>query len=186
VNVPGVLANALPHGPNEGNQVVICFALDFPHAVEIAGRQPDLGHGLGWDAATARPRLADRNFDRQPLLDLGLIGPDRTHFRAGVPLDHPVAPALGFRLRGLVRGNRSRFPKVYESLLNPAGERTIHARKRICGRSQASSARTRLEIELTRREPIEHFGGWFPGCHDRERTCQTDSVTNRQHRSQVD
>jgi hypothetical protein len=34
------------------------------------------------------PRLADRDLDREPRIDLAALAPDRSHLRSRVALDH--------------------------------------------------------------------------------------------------
>ncbi len=95
VDEPHGLADGFTGRAQEGDDVVIRLPLDLPHALEVAGRGANRRHGLLRDAAPACPRLADRLLNIEPPVDLGLIAPDRAHFRQRVPIDHVWSPFIG-------------------------------------------------------------------------------------------
>ena len=82
------LANGFTGGPEEGDHIVICFLLDFQHAFNTASGAANGFHGIGGNTTSSGPGFAHSDLHGQPLLDLVILLPDRSHFWAGVSLDH--------------------------------------------------------------------------------------------------
>ncbi len=76
----------------EGDDVVLGFALDFVDAGDIEARVPGLGPdrlgGLFRDHAKFGQRVRRMRLDLEPDLEARLRLPDGGHFRAGVAGDH--------------------------------------------------------------------------------------------------
>src|ERR671912_2821563 len=85
-------SDGLPGCAQEGNDVVIDFAFNLPHPLDIAGCGSNRGHCVVRDSTLTVPRLAHGLLDREPRVDPLPLTPDCAHFGPGVTLDH-----LGFR-----------------------------------------------------------------------------------------
>ncbi len=86
------LANRLSQIRGERNDIVIGSLLDFVNAGD--GKlcaALDLFQGFTRNRAHLGVDFADRDFHVQPLLELGLFGPERAHFGQGVAINHGSA-----------------------------------------------------------------------------------------------
>ena len=91
VHVLAGVADVLGHVGEEGDHVVVGGRLDLLHAGHVERRLgDDLLDGLVRHLAEPVPGLHGGDLDVQPGLHLGLFGPDRTHLRERVALDHDV------------------------------------------------------------------------------------------------
>ncbi len=88
MDVSRCFANSFTSGAQKRDDIVVGFAFDFLHALEVAGCSSDsFDRPLG-DAAATIPRFADRELNSQPDLQLVIVTPHRPHFGPGVPADH--------------------------------------------------------------------------------------------------
>src|SRR5918995_4535978 len=92
-----VRPNGRPGCAQEGNNIVIDFAFDLSHPLDIAIGSPNGGHCAVRDTTLAVPRLAHGLLDREPRVDPLPLTPDCAHFGTGVTLDHlgSRAPCFG-------------------------------------------------------------------------------------------
>ena len=89
VHVSAFLTEGFGNGAEEGGDVVVGDADVLVDLVDIeAGVAADLRGGGGGYLAEFGPRLAGRDLDVEPSLELVLLAPDGGHFGAGVARDH--------------------------------------------------------------------------------------------------
>ena len=92
------LTDGFTYGTEECDHIVVGFLLDLEHALDTTRSTADSFHGIGGDTPTSVPGFANRDFHGQPLLDLMILRPDRSHFWACISLDH-VLLRIGVMIR---------------------------------------------------------------------------------------
>src|SRR5919202_6898853 len=79
---------------DERGDVVVRGPLEFEHAVDGERRSLlDRLEVLCWDPAELSPGFAGEDLDPEPVRELGLVGPDRSHLWQCVPGDHSFSPS---------------------------------------------------------------------------------------------
>jgi hypothetical protein len=88
VDESAVRADRFAGGAQERDEVVVDFALNLPHTVEVARCLANSWHSGFRNTTTPVPRLADSFFDIKPGFYLLSLTPDGAHFGTRIPLDH--------------------------------------------------------------------------------------------------
>ena len=90
VDVPGVRPDVLGDVGDEGDHVVLDRRLDLAHARDLVTRlRPDTGGRLLRDQPPVGERVAHRQLDVEPSLELVLVVPDAGHLGARITGNHP-------------------------------------------------------------------------------------------------
>ena len=87
MNEPRSVTDAFAGCLEEGDDIVVGFALDLLHSLKIARSGADLLNCPIWYAAPAVPRFADRKLNAQPAADLEFVAPDPPHLWPGIAAD---------------------------------------------------------------------------------------------------
>jgi hypothetical protein len=92
VDEAGIGANSFADGPEERDQVMIDFALDLLHPLEITRRGANERHCAVRDPPAPVPSLTGSLLHRQPGIEFVRLAPDFAHLRAGIALNQPCYP----------------------------------------------------------------------------------------------
>jgi hypothetical protein len=85
----GIITDGFRQAAQEGDDFVVDFFLDRADPANVeTGTFLYPGHRLIRDLAQASQRLGSQNFYFEPLLKPVLLGPDPSHLRAAVTINH--------------------------------------------------------------------------------------------------
>src|SRR3954470_17391202 len=84
------LADGFAGSAQESNRIVIDFAFNLSHAIEVTRCRANRFDCPLRDSAAPVPCFADLQFDLQPGVNLASIVPDVTHRGTGVAVNHRV------------------------------------------------------------------------------------------------